>query len=716
MDFTTSRTHSTILLSACKGIVAALLLTLAACGGGGDDSAPVPPPAPPPPPPPGMVIGAAGGTVTGPTGTQVVIPAGALASDVRINIEQSAAGAPPLPGGFSAGGQMFAITPHGTTFALPVTVTLPFDPASVPTGSVPALYKTNAQNQWEQVPSATFGASSVSAQVSSFSIFGPLVPPLVAGKPVRQWSFTELRGDELEEVELDSDIQIEGVLHELYDFGVAQRDGDVFDPDGTSLPSDGIATGQIVSTADGGTYWVGTEAPTGIAAVETDPIGSRTSLVQTQSFIKRAPNASLTLTLSAAFMETSDANGTLARGCPEHHTDGLFCDMINADLFFQAQAFTVPAAPNITPFNVFFDLGGSAALTGLAGSWHSEATTAAFSRVPLWSVENFDFTIEPLDGHSEALILMILRASHPYAVDLSSVDVGEAFTVQITAIAKAYNRARVVNGRGSEFETSARAFLGDPLTDNLASLSFDGLEAIDTPLPVQRPVPTPVEPAPCVPGPGPNPAAGVIQFSEANYFQAESRATPTITVSRTGGSTGAVTVTFTTSNGSATAGADYTAVNATVFFADGDAVTRTVEVPIIQDLLSAEPDRTVNLTLSQPGGCAALGSQTTAVLVIRDDDAPPPPTLFTVGGTVTGYTGTGLVLENHIGLFLPVAANGTFTFTDIPSPSGTAYFVRVFNQPRNSLGFQTQACTVANGTGIFGNANVTNVVVTCEDL
>jgi ZU5 domain-containing protein len=111
-------------------VITALVLMLAACGGG-DEEVPVTPPAPPPPPPPGMVIGAAGGTVTGPNGTQVVIPAGALASEVRINIEQSAAGAPPLPGGFSAGGLMFAITPHGTAFARPVTVTLPFDPASV---------------------------------------------------------------------------------------------------------------------------------------------------------------------------------------------------------------------------------------------------------------------------------------------------------------------------------------------------------------------------------------------------------------------------------------------------------------------------------------------------------------------------------------------------------------------------------------------------------
>lgn len=42
---------------------------------------------------------------------------------------------------------MFAFTPHGTRFAVPVTVRLPFDPGTVPAGSAPALYKTHAQNQ-----------------------------------------------------------------------------------------------------------------------------------------------------------------------------------------------------------------------------------------------------------------------------------------------------------------------------------------------------------------------------------------------------------------------------------------------------------------------------------------------------------------------------------------------------------------------------------------
>jgi hypothetical protein len=65
-----------------------------------------------------------------------------------------------------------------------VTVTVPFDPASVPAGATPVLYKTNAQNQWEPVPGATIGAGTATAQVTSFSFFllGNL-PPVITQQP-----------------------------------------------------------------------------------------------------------------------------------------------------------------------------------------------------------------------------------------------------------------------------------------------------------------------------------------------------------------------------------------------------------------------------------------------------------------------------------------------------------------------------------------------------
>jgi hypothetical protein len=81
---------------------------------------------------------------------------------------------------------------------------------------------------------------------------------------------------------------------------------------------------------------------------------------------------------------------------------------------------------------------------------------------------------------------------------------------------------------------------------------------------------------------------------------------------------------------------------------------------------------------------------------------------FTVGGTVSGLTGSGLVLQLNGDGDLPIASDGSFTFAT-PVPSGSQYRVRVAAQPGNP----TQACTVASGAGTIGNTNVTNVRVTC---
>jgi alpha-tubulin suppressor-like RCC1 family protein len=151
-------------LSLVQIAAVATTLLLSACGGSDAGEPQQPPPA-------AQGIGPAGGTVTGPNGAQVSVPPNAVGQPTSISIAQSGAGAPQLPNGFDAFGTMYAFTPHGTTFAQPVTVTVPFDPAQLPAGSVPALFKTNAQGIWERVMSSTAGAGSISAQVSGFSWF-----------------------------------------------------------------------------------------------------------------------------------------------------------------------------------------------------------------------------------------------------------------------------------------------------------------------------------------------------------------------------------------------------------------------------------------------------------------------------------------------------------------------------------------------------------------
>jgi len=82
------------------------------------------------------------------------------------------------------------------------------------------------------------------------------------------------------------------------------------------------------------------------------------------------------------------------------------------------------------------------------------------------------------------------------------------------------------------------------------------------------------------------------------------------------------------------------------------------------------------------------------------------PTTYTVGGTVSGLTGTGLALQNNGGDTLAVAADGPFTFVTALADLA-AYAVTVSAQP---IG---QTCSVTNGSGNIAAANVTNVDVDC---
>jgi 6-phosphogluconolactonase (cycloisomerase 2 family) len=81
-------------------------------------------------------------------------------------------------------------------------------------------------------------------------------------------------------------------------------------------------------------------------------------------------------------------------------------------------------------------------------------------------------------------------------------------------------------------------------------------------------------------------------------------------------------------------------------------------------------------------------------------------TLYTVGGTISGLTGSGLVLINNGGDDLSISANGSFTFAS-KIASGNAYAVTVGTRPSG------QVCNITNSSGTISGANVTDVAVQC---
>ncbi len=562
-----------------------VLVTFVACGGGVT-------------PPVTAIIGPGGGTVTGPGGAQVVIPEGALSQDVEIGIAQTSDGAPALPSGTTSLGAMFAFTPHGTTFAVPITMTVPFNAGAVPAGSTPTLFKTNAaQSAFEAVAGATVNGSSMTAQVTSFSFAN-------VGNPVESV----------------------GGLSRSFIFNQLSRNGPGIITEGLLTGSQEKATDgalEVFATVDGKTYWAAT-GPTGGNDIPTGNNGLAFVFLS-QSFVKRAPDAKARLILSDINIEAADFNPNFSAselsysGCSKLTADmpevtkAATCSLLDAHVQFAATAFE-----GLGPVrqNTFLDVSGLASLEGFLNNW--SFTLQENGRTPLWAIgrpvgEGLE-TFEPKVTLPSDLVIDI---------DLSSVAVcppelevkdcqDRVFTIQSSVLAFANN----LRGR----ESGIRAMIRDPLSISGSALTVEGLESTDTPASA---APVGVEaPVPCT---APNPAAGVLQFSSPTYEIAEGAfRTSDILVTRTGGSEGAVSVTFRASDGTAVTDVDYTAPAVTVHFADGDTTARSVELTALADA-ETEPDKTVNLLLSEPGGCATLGAQASAVVTLLDDDDLPPP-------------------------------------------------------------------------------------------
>ncbi|MGH8142508.1 MAG: Kelch repeat-containing protein, partial [Steroidobacteraceae bacterium] len=114
---------------------------------------------------------------------------------------------------------------------------------------------------------------------------------------------------------------------------------------------------------------------------------------------------------------------------------------------------------------------------------------------------------------------------------------------------------------------------------------------------------------------------------------------------------------------------------------------------------------------TQPTGetCTLTGATGTANATVTSVAVACAPTTYTIGGSVSGLTASGLVLLDNGGDTLAVAANATsFTFpTALGSGIGYDVTVEAGHQPTG------ETCTVSGGKGTVTSGNVTSVVVTC---
>lgn len=115
--------------------------------------------------------------------------------------------------------------------------------------------------------------------------------------------------------------------------------------------------------------------------------------------------------------------------------------------------------------------------------------------------------------------------------------------------------------------------------------------------------------------------------------------------------------------------------------------------------VKTQPPRLTCIVLNPTG--AATGVAITYANVVCS------PNTYALGGTVSGLTTDGLVLTNGSNQ-AAIAANATSFVFPTRVADGSVYGVAVLTQPAG------KTCTVANGTGTMGAADVTNIQVTCQ--
>jgi aryl-phospho-beta-D-glucosidase BglC (GH1 family) len=127
-----------------------------------------------------------------------------------------------------------------------------------------------------------------------------------------------------------------------------------------------------------------------------------------------------------------------------------------------------------------------------------------------------------------------------------------------------------------------------------------------------------------------------------------------------------VTVQYATVNGTATAGSDYTAVNGTVTFAQGQ-TTQTINVPVIRDLV-AEGTETFTLQLSHLVGATLAKSSAVGTILDDDSSAPPPLPSASVGAVSVNEGNSGTTMMRFtVTLSSPATGPVTIGYTTADS-------------------------------------------------
>jgi len=222
--------------------------------------------------------------------------------------------------------------------------------------------------------------------------------------------------------------------------------------------------------------------------------------------------------------------------------------------------------------------------------------------------------------------------------------------------------------------------------------------------------------------------AGLFQIGATTNAVTEANTNLLVSVVRAGGLAGTVSVNFSTSSGTASAGSDYMATNGTVVFAAGQHSNSFI-VPLFEDEI-VEGTETFSLELSNPTGGAALGRVSPAIMILDNDASfqflSINFSMMETNGSAT-ITVTRLGDTNNTGSVNYATSNGTaLAGSDYLSASGILNFARGQTSATFSVSIQEDSLAESNetvqlmltnpGSGtVLGNPNTAALTITDND-
>jgi uncharacterized delta-60 repeat protein len=200
------------------------------------------------------------------------------------------------------------------------------------------------------------------------------------------------------------------------------------------------------------------------------------------------------------------------------------------------------------------------------------------------------------------------------------------------------------------------------------------------------------------------------QFASPSFTVNENTANAIVNVGRVGLTNFPASVTFFTTDGTATNNVDYRGTNIVLNFAPGES-NKTVTIRILDDIL-IEGDETVNLVLTNATAGASLGTNSATTLLILDDDCSIEFTA--AASSVNEFAGTAAIsVRRNGGTVNPVSVN-------YATRDGTAVSVgpnRDFVAASGVLSFAGNQLVSTGGNLVFqpGESNKTIFVTIIDD-